>query len=332
MRRLTLVCVALLAVATASYAGYWFYMAKAIARGLGPWQAAARAQGYDIDWRSAAVGGFPFAFRIDFTGVGIGASRPTPFRATSAAAVATASPLSPASWHITAPQGAAIDAPALLAGAYAATLRAGFAQGSAGTTITIDAQRIAGRGLADGYEAKSMTARLMLPPQPPTDHRDPALTLTASLDGSVLPPGLHVKRIDALTLALTLRGAVPPGPLAPGLAQWRDDGGTLDLDEAHVAMGGTTIDLNGTFALDQSMQPEGAMTASIAGADKAVDQVVEAGGLAARYAGIIKSVLRAIASPDGKGGDAIRLPLTLQDQRLYVGPAMVAVLPRVTWR
>ncbi len=133
-----------------------------------------------------------------------------------------------------------------------------------------------------------------------------------------------MQAIDALSLAMTFKGALAPGPLDQALALWRDAGGTLDIDKAHVETGGTTLDLTGTLALDGAMQPEGALTATITGADKAVDAVVAAGGMEARYAGIAKSVLRAISAPTGTGADALRVPLTLEDRRLFIGPAAVA--------
>ena len=54
----------------------------------------------------------------------------------------------------------------------------------------------------------------------------------------------------------------------------------------------------------------------------------------ARYAGIAKAILRAIAGPqDADKPDApLKVPLTIQDSRVYLGPAEIARLPHVTWR
>jgi hypothetical protein len=334
MRRRPIVLAAVLVAAFAAYAGYWVYIARGFERGIGPWAVAARAQGYDIAWRSVAVAGFPFAFRLSFADVAIDANRPTPYRATSAAVVATAAPFMLGTWHVAAPQGVSFDAPVLLSGLDAGTLAGTAAVGGDATTIALAMSHLSGRGLATGFAAQTFDVRVALPAQAPADHRDTAVALTTDLRQATLPrtSALRIDTIGALALALSFKGALPPGPLDHALALWRDDGGTLEIDSAHVEAGGTTIDLTGTLALDAAMQPEGALTAKIVGADKAVDAVVAAGGLQARYAGLAKSVLRAIAAPDGTGDGALHVPLTLEDQRLYVGPAAIAALPHITWR
>ncbi len=140
-----------------------------------------------------------------------------------------------------------------------------------------------------------------------------------------------LRHIDAFSLAATMRGPLPAAPLDRALAAWRDGGGTLDIDEARLAWGGTVVALTGTLALDAGLQPEGALTATLDGGDKIVDQLVAAGALKERFAGFAKSVIRAIATPGDDGG-RVHLPVTVQDQRLYVGPATIAALPHVTWR
>ena len=139
------------------------------------------------------------------------------------------------------------------------------------------------------------------------------------------------QHIDALSFAATMKGALPPAPLDLALAAWRDGGGTLDIDNARLAWGGTVVTLDGTLALDGAMQPEGALTATIDGGDKMVDGLVASGAIEQRFAGFAKSVMRAIATP-GEDGGKVHLPVTVQDQRVYVGPATVAALPHVTWR
>ena len=140
-----------------------------------------------------------------------------------------------------------------------------------------------------------------------------------------------LRHIDAFSLAATMRGPLPAAPLDRALTSWRDGGGTLDIDEARLAWGGSIITLTGTLALDGAMQPEGALTATLDGGDKIVDQLVAAGALKERFAGFAKSVMRAISTPGDDGGK-VHLPVTVQDQRIYVGPAAVAALPHVTWR
>ncbi|HUZ71839.1 MAG TPA: DUF2125 domain-containing protein [Stellaceae bacterium] len=321
-------------LAIAAYGGYWLSIARSLERGLAPRAATLRAQGYDVTWQSVAVGGFPFTFRLRFAGAALRTNRPAPLEARSAELIATATPFELETWHVTAPRGASLDATSLAAGIDAATLEGSVATTDEGTAIDIAAHDVVGRGLAHGLAADTFDAALTLPRQAPQSHRDPALSLTASLQQATLPAAAAFThgKIGVLAVAGTFDGRLPPGPLAPALAAWRDDGGTVDLDRAHLQWDGTTIDLAGTLALDAAMQPEGALTATVVGADKAVDAAVDAGWLAARYAGVAKSVLHAIAATDAGGTDALHMPLTIEDQRLYIGPAAIAVMPRITWQ
>ena len=333
MRRWSLALAGLVVLA-AAYGGYWFIVARNLERGLAPWAAGLHAQGYDVSWQSVAVAGFPLRFRLRFAGAGLRTDRPAPLVLRSAELDATATPFDLRTWQVTAPSGASIDATALPAGIDAAALAGSVATTPTATVVAVTASDLTGRGLAQGLAAAAFETVVTLPRQAPRSHRDPALSASASLRQATLPmvPTLAAGKIGLLSFAATLDGRLPPGPLAPALAAWRNDGGTVELERAHLEWGGTVIDLTGTLALDDAMQPEGALTATVAGADKAVDDAVDAGWLASRAAGFAKSVLHAIAAPDGKGADTLHLPLTLENQRLYLGPAAIAVLPHVTWK
>jgi len=193
---------------------------------------------------------------------------------------------------------------------------------------------VSGRGVADGDSASSLSVHLDIPARPPQGDRDPFISVNAQVTDATLPqaPAPFAQRIDSLSLTTTVRGPVPAAPLISALTQWRDAGGTLDIEGTHIAWNKTSIDLAGTLALDSAMQPEGALTATIAGGDSIVDAIVTAGKLDPRYAAVAKSVLRAIAEPNPDGSETLHVPLSLQDQRLYLGPAPIAALPRLTWR
>lgn len=202
-----------------------------------------------------------------------------------------------------------------------------------GTAVDVIARALSGSGAAEGLAAATLEARLTVPPHRPGNEHDTLFALGAKLADATVPqaPPPLAKHIDEISFAATMKGRLPEAPLDRALAQWRDGGGTLDIDSARVAWGGTAITLNGTLALDGAMQPEGALTASIAGGDKIVDALVAAGTIEQRFAGFAKAVMRAIATP-GEDGNTVRVPVTVQDQRVYLGPATIAALPHVTWR
>ena len=199
--------------------------------------------------------------------------------------------------------------------------------------VTATARELRGSGTAVGYAADLLAATLTLPAQAPQSDRDPLMALSAQLGEVQLPqaPPPLAPRIDALALTATAHGPISSGPIDRALAQWRDQGGTLDVEAAHVAWSGISADLEGTLALDESLQPEGALTVTITGADTLIDAAAAAGTIEPRQAGFAKAVVRAIALPGGNG-DTVRLPLTIQDRRVYVGPAPIASLPPVKWK
>jgi hypothetical protein len=334
MRRVSLLLAVLVLLAGGAYAAYWFHIARGIKDAAPAWAAAQRVQGYDIEWQTLAVEGFPFAVRLRLAGVALHADRPFPYAARSAALTATASPFDFRTWRVRAPEGLALDAPTLVAGIDAASLEGSVALGGEATIIALAAHEISGRGLARGVAAAAFEATLTLPERASEGRRDTALGLTASLLQATLAPipAPLSRRLDALSLAASVKGPWPSGGFLRALVAWRDAGGTVEIENAHAAWGGTVLDLDGTLALDAAMQPEGAMTARVTGADKAVDAAVEAGAIEPRYAGVAKSVLRAISAKDETGAGALHVPLTIQDQRLYIGPAAVAALPQIDWR
>ena len=334
MRRLPVFLAATAAVVACAYSFYWYYVAGELRDGLGPWAEARRADGLAISWQTLAVEGYPFRFRLRFAGANIAATEPVAYSAESAEIEADASPFRLGAWHFRAPDGATVAAPFNAAGVAAGAIEGNVEISGDATTIAARANAVAGEGAAQGFGADTLDLKLTLPQRAPRTDRDPIAAASITLGTVELPaaPAPFPRRIDTLSLAATLRGAIPPGALADALAKWRDEGGTLDIDAAHIVWAKTTIDLDGTLALDSAMQPQGALTATVTGADEVVDAVVDAGIMEARYADFAKAVLRAIGHSEDDGSDQLHVPVTLQDRRLYVGPAPIAPLPQIKWR
>ncbi len=303
--------------------------------GLPGWAAARRAEGYDLRWAKASVRGFPFAFHLHVTQVTLAANKPVPTLASAAQIVAAARPWNLRSWRFTAPQGLELtlrDTRATLVAAEVEGEAAPAADGSA--EIALRAHDIRGRDAAQGLGAALAEAAITLPAQAPASHDDAALVLTAKLQDVMLPAAVPPMgaELQSLTLAATLKGRLRSGPLAEALAAWSDDGGVLEIDEASFAWGRLKGKLNGTLALDGQLQPIGALSAQLTGADTIVDAAAAAGALQEPFAHLAKSALRVISQPGADGEDSVRLPVTLQDGKVFLGPAPIAPLPRFSWR
>jgi hypothetical protein len=333
MRRSWLVLAGLLVAGFAVYSGLWFRAAGLVRDGLPAWAEARRAQGYDLAWTSAAVEGFPLAFRLHLGGASLATARPLPATAAAPDLVLEAAPWDLHDWRFSTPQGAQFSAPLNAVGVSAAALNGTVSARDGGATIAATARTLAGTGLAQGLAAGALDLQVSLPAHMPAQDTDPLVALSVKLDDATVPqaPAPLTPQIDTVALTATVKGPIVAGPLDQALAAWRDTGGTLEIDEARIAWGGTTLSLSGTLALDGAMQPEGALTATIDGGDQMIDRLVASGALKERFAGFAKSVMRAIATPSADGSK-VRLPVTVQDQRVYVGPATIATLPHLTWR
>lgn len=333
MRRILPLSALLLALA-AAYSGYWFWTAARLRNSITPWVDARRAQGYLLRWDAVAVGGFPAAFRLQFRNAHIAGSKPVPFAITADTLIGEARPWSLGHWRVTAPAGAHIAAPDRGAAFDAAAFDGSVVFGAAGpAAIHATAHDVSGSGLAQGLHITEADAQVTLPDRRPVDHRDAAFAVALRLGKIDLPRPVPSfgSTIDALALSGTIKGALPAGPLRNALVAWRDDGGIIELADGSLRWGTLSVTASGTLALDEALQPIGALTATIDGQNAIVDAVVAGGGLPAGEAHFAKIFLGLLAKPGADGKRHLVLPLRLQQDRVYLGPAQIAALPRFTW-
>jgi hypothetical protein len=335
MRRIIVAVVVLLLIAAAaSYTGYWFYIAGQLPGAIAGWAEARRAEGYGVRWDSLAVGGFPASFRVTLAGVTLAGARPVPFQTAAAAAIGEARPWNLRRWRVSAPRGARVEAASEGDTIAAATLDATVTIGADNNaTVALAAHQIASSGAGAALRIADADAWLAFPGRPPADHRQDGARATLRLRGIVLPravPSLGAT-VDAVTLSGAVKGAVPPGQLSQSLAAWRDDGGTVELEEGTLRWGSLAASANGTLALDAALQPIAALTATIENHNAIIDAAVAGGTLRADDANLAKIVLGLMAKPGADGKKLLTLPVTLQNRRLYLGPAQIAVLSAISW-
>jgi hypothetical protein len=332
MRKL-LAAIIILLLATAGYSAYWAWTARQLTAEIGPWAAAQRAQGADLEWRRVSVRGFPASFRLIFEGVTASGAKLQPLQASAPLLTAEAAPWHLVRWHVQAPQGASASLPIAQSGAVAGTLDGTVTLGADETVIDLAADNLAGNGIVAGFTAASASLRLALPRHAPANHRGTALELALQLTGAALPWAVPPfgREIASLALSASLKGALPPGRLSDALAAWRADGGTVEVTEAGLRWGALTVTGSGTLALDDALQPIGAFTATVENQNAIVDAAVAAGNLRAGDANLIKIALGLMAKTGPDGQKQITVPVSLQNGRVYLGPAQIAILPRLTW-
>ena len=334
-RRTAIAVVIPLLVVVAAYAGYWHYMAGKLRDALDPWAAAQRQAGYTIAWNKVEIGGFPFAFDFHFTTARLGTARPVPVTLEAPALSVRTTPWDLRHWRFTLPQGGQLaDATGLLGVAFSHL--AGSTESNNADVLAFDATAtgVNGTGLLQHAAIANASAHVEVPLQPPTDHLGTALNVALQLGNITLPvnfPGFG-NTLSSLSFSLQLKGALPQGPLPAALAAWRHQGGTVEVQYARLHWGSLLVDASGTLALDEAMQPEGAFTAEITGQDAAVDLAVMSGALRQSDAAIVKAVLDVLAKPGPDGQKAITVPLTVQNSRIFLGPAAIGRVPHIAWK
>jgi hypothetical protein len=341
MRRSTrfgLFAVLALLVLAATYAAYWWIVAGQIKDGLAAWQQSEKAHKIDASWRALRVTGFPFAFRVRIEDAACRdrAWNPAP-ELRLAHLTGTARPWDFADWRLAAPDGIAA-ALAPVRGRPALRLAAESADGSVAigprgaSSLWLSLHDIAA-GAASNVRAKSADAWIILPAKPAVKDTDPSLGLALALRqvGIPTPPADFANTIDELAFGVTVKGAVPDGPLARAVAAWRDAGGTVEVDNLHLKWGGLGVTANGTLALDQGLQPIAAFSGGIEGFGAILDAMVAADQLTPEQAALIQIGLTSLSKPGPDGQPQITAPFTIQNGKMYLGPARLGTAPHIVW-
>jgi hypothetical protein len=326
---------ALVVVLFAAYAAYWHIVAQRLRDGLDPWAEAQRAQGLSAQWDQVEIGGFPSAFRFRFAKASFSTARPLPASLTAPSLTVWAAPWNLRHWQFAAEDGAQLDVTNLAAFALRRIDGSAVLDGDDAAVLDAAAAGIKGGGLlAQSAAIATATAHVEIPAHAPAGHQETALRVALQLTDITLPVDVVPSfgdRVSELSFAAELKGALPPGPLSAALVQWRDGGGTIELQSFRLHWGVLLVDASGTLALDNELQPEGAFSAVITGQDAIIDLAVKAGAIQAQSGGIAKGILSLLAKPGPNGEKAITVPLTLQQRRLFLGPAAVAEVPPIKW-
>jgi hypothetical protein len=170
-----------------------------------------------------------------------------------------------------------------------------------------------------------------------TDHLKPSARFAVEVD-DVMPPQDFVpaafrKEIDVARLEGEVMGPFQPEFSRAAATAWRDLGGTVEFSALELRWGALTVNAVGTMALDESLQPLAALTATVTGFNETIDALRAAGAIQQKEADAAKAVLNLLAKPPRllSGPPEITVPVTIQNQRLSLGPVALLTLPYVVW-
>jgi hypothetical protein len=336
--RLGAVAVGVLLALGGIYAGYWYIVAGRIESGLHGWQQSQKAHKIDASWEGLRVTGFPFAFRVE---IAEAAFRDRSWNPAPELRVARLSahtrPWEFDDWRLAAPDGFVVDLAA--AGSRPAmkltvkSAEGALATGAQGAFwLWVGAHRIAAKA-PQAVPIRSADAWITQPATPPAKDTDPNFGLAVAMRdiGVQSPPVSFAKTIDELALGLTVKGVLAPGPLAQSVAAWREAGGTIEIDNLRLRWGGLGVSANGTLALDRKLQPIAALSGGIEGFDTIFDALVAADQMTPEQAALVKIALNSIARPGPDGKPQISAPFTIQNGKMYLGPARLGAAPHIDW-
>ncbi len=326
---------AAIALAAAGYTVFWHSFAGNVLDDIRDWSAEREADGWTVNLGAVTTGGFPFSLTV------------------RAGAVRLAGPASASRWQWDAPGITAtariwdpdrimVNAPGVHRMAFdngrfvaePAGAEAVLTWGRDGIDAaewTLSAPTFTGPG---GWIASARAIRGRMATLAPDDGAGPgsaragygfAVVIEApELPGSLrLPPGGAGDRLSAEGSVRNLPEF--EGTLRGWLEAWREAGGVIELQSVAVDRGASRVAGSGTFALDRHLQPEGAMTVEVAG----IDGIIESLAGAKAISGLQALALRA-ALALGTGGKP-RLPISLQERQLSLGPLPVFKLAPIRW-
>lgn len=341
MRRPTrfgLAVLATLLVLLGAYTAYWLIVARRITDGVADWAQTERAEKIDASWEKIGVAGFPLACRVEIENAVVRDGRLTPSPELRIPAVsASARPWDFASWRLLAPEGLFAvlagggERPPLKLAAHAAS-GVLMVDPEAGTKLWLNAQDVSAEA-GEAVPISSADAWVILPARPARSHTEPTLGIALDLRQVQLPGMTSVlsDTIDELAFGLTIKGAIPSGKLARAVSEWRDAGGTVELDNLRLNWGGVGATGSGTIALDRELQPIGGFSGAIEGYDQILIGLVQSGQMRAADAGLARLALAMLAKAGPDGRPEIKTAFTIQNGQMFLGPAKLGKAPRLAW-
>lgn len=350
-RKRGLITLAVLGAAAVVYGLFWNYLAGRFRAGIEQWAAESQGQGYQVGFSSLRVGGFPFRLEafvtdpvISGSASGSGGARAWSWRG----------PLLLLRVKLWTPDQARMEAPGrhrvrveggarpldlvVNAGTLNVSLRFIDSQVVHATlsarNITINSAALRKRAGARNLSWVANLSRVEVNVgQNAEAASSPGLEISVAADAiaySVAPvPGLG-RKTARLALKAQVTGGLGLKFDAETMAKWRDRGGTLEVRKLAIDHGPLEMDGDGTAALDGELQPIGAFSVRVRGFMEALDRLEDSGLIEPRPAALTKSVLGVLARSQGAGAE-IKVSLSLQDGKFFVGPLAVAKMPIIRW-
>jgi hypothetical protein len=139
--------------------------------------------------------------------------------------------------------------------------------------------------------------------------------------------------INAFSTEFLVNGELNSGSIdINSLTAWRDSGGTVEITSIELHWGPVQIDANGTLALDDDLQPVGSFATQIAGLEQLITEMEISSVLSPSDAAIARTILSILSRrSEDEGLVHVKIPITLQDRTLRLGPVPLVQFKPISW-
>ena len=315
---------------------YWWISVRSLADGFSAWTASRRSEGWTVSNGPPAIGGWPWAATLSVPSIALHDNEPDIPGGVSWSADRLV--LRVVLWR-----------PAILELAPQGTQHARLSEGP---DIPFSAKRMRIRLplsnappypfdlAASAFQAPSLTigtVQLHGELRPDAQSGAPALAFSLVAQSIAPPPPLSRTlgpRIASIAAEGALGGPLPnpENTLAQRATDWRDGGGTLELQRFALAWGPLDLSGSATLSLDDTLQPMGTGVVRVVGYSETLDTLAAHGLLPKPAAQTAKAVLSLLAQvPDDNSAPEVEVPLTLQYRTLSMRQVPLVRLPELDW-
>ena len=111
------------------------------------------------------------------------------------------------------------------------------------------------------------------------------------------------------------------------VVDWRDDGGTIEINKLRVDASPIILEMRGTLSLDQELKPIGSGTVLVYGAKEFIEGKVGTRDISRTEGLMIQLALSLLPTKMNHDGKlSIQIPITAQKGKLQLGPFMITEL------
>lgn len=144
--------------------------------------------------------------------------------------------------------------------------------------------------------------------------------------------------LQQLEFTATMRGTLPLGgdrrPYFIRLGEWANSGGVIDIEPLRLRWGPLDVAGNGTVTLDQERWLQASFALDIGGLPASLQRFAQAGAIPPEQAQPVIAMAEAMGratAAASQGAAVVKLPLTIQNKEIYLGPLKIGAAPALPW-